>query len=200
MLNPPVLAVSLNEVEALSAKAVRGAGAGWGLAEDVARAARWMAERGLDWSALLLRLLDAGADRLNPALRIADLLPGARPGDTWHLEGCEPIWALAVLSSALYGGDLDVDVTGEGCTARLRPDRTVSAAEPIAALAALAAGPVTMRAQASALCQPVTPAARRTAVAVEDWRTLEAFAARTYVPASARSRAAGAGGGRVDAD
>ena len=39
--------VSLNDIEQASQKAARGAGYGWGLAEDVGGAARWLAMRGL---------------------------------------------------------------------------------------------------------------------------------------------------------
>ena len=49
---------SFNEVETLSVKATRGAGLGWGHAEDLGRAARWLAERGFDWASSLLQLLE----------------------------------------------------------------------------------------------------------------------------------------------
>ncbi len=201
MLTGPTRTMSLNEVEAVSAKAARGAGAGWGVAEDVARAARWMAERGFDWSTPLLRLLDAdaAAAHLRPVFHVADLLPGAGPGDTWRLDGCEPVWVAAVLSAALHGRDLGLDLALDTGLARLRADGGVSTAEPVGDLLAPRPVTVTARSPAPPLLHDLPATARRSAVPVNTWHALEAYAARTTVPASARSRA-GAGGGRVDAD
>ncbi len=42
--------LSLNEVETLAAKAARGSGLSWGLADDVAKAARRLACAGLNWT------------------------------------------------------------------------------------------------------------------------------------------------------
>ncbi len=198
------MVVSLNEVEALCAKAARGAGCGWGVADDIARAARWMAERQLDWSAPLSRLLGAPrlADHLRPVFHVADLLPGASPGDTWRLEGCEPVWTMAILSVALHAGTLTLDLAWDGGDARLKPGGGVGAQTPWPAFEAL--GPrsvdITARAGAPALDHVIAATARRRPVPRAAWDALETVAARTYVAASPQSRNAGAGGARVDAE
>src|SRR5258708_39822682 len=53
---------SLNEIEAEVKKAVRGAGLAWGLAEEGAKAARWLAARAVD-------PIPAGIDVLDPHAR-----------------------------------------------------------------------------------------------------------------------------------
>lgn len=52
------LTLSLNEIETLCAKATRGAGFSWGLAEDAGRAAGWLTMRGIDGADALLSVLD----------------------------------------------------------------------------------------------------------------------------------------------
>lgn len=66
--------LSRNETENLCMKAARGAGFSWGLAEEAGFAAGWLAARGIDGTAPLLRLIEqrsrhpaeAGAPRLTP--------------------------------------------------------------------------------------------------------------------------------------
>jgi hypothetical protein len=52
-----VTELSLNEVESLAAKAARGAGFPWGLAEDIGRGARRLALSEANWAEALLALL-----------------------------------------------------------------------------------------------------------------------------------------------
>src|SRR5262249_9130674 len=52
--------VSLNEVETTILKAARGAGMAWGLAEEAAQAARWLAARRLPFEELFVSLFEAG--------------------------------------------------------------------------------------------------------------------------------------------
>ncbi|MBL8571689.1 MAG: DUF3726 domain-containing protein [Phreatobacter sp.] len=65
--------LSLNEVEAIAAKAARGAGLSWGGAEEIGKAARAMATAGANWDGLLLDLLPAVAAATMPAAEIAVL-------------------------------------------------------------------------------------------------------------------------------
>ncbi len=53
-IGEPALALTLSETQALCAKAVRGAGYPWGLADEAGRAAAWLAARGLPGAALIL--------------------------------------------------------------------------------------------------------------------------------------------------
>ncbi len=204
MLKRHDVVASLNEVEALAAKAVRGAGAGWGVADDVARAVRWMAERRFDWSAPLLRLLGdaAGLGRLGGVFEVADLFPGADPGEEWHVGACEPIWAVAILSAALHSGALTLDLAWDGALMRLRPDGGAGARTPWAGLETLGPRSIGIKAGSAmpALPYGMTTAPGRRPVSRAAWDVIESYAARTYVAASARSRTAGAGGERIDAD
>ncbi len=52
------MSYSLNEIEALSKRAGRGAGLSWGIAEETARAVRWLTSHGLPGVPLLVDLLD----------------------------------------------------------------------------------------------------------------------------------------------
>ena len=91
---------SLNEVEALSRKAARGAGLSWGLAEEAGRATRWLVVHGLP-----------GPEVLLAALTRLDGLPheARAPLDGWQARDtlC-PVTTGAALAdtAAAAGGDL----------------------------------------------------------------------------------------------
>lgn len=53
------MTLSLNEIEALCAKAAKGAGRSWGTAEETGLAAGWLARNGIDGAAMVLRALEA---------------------------------------------------------------------------------------------------------------------------------------------
>src|ERR1700676_2385321 len=50
--------LSLNEVESLAAKVGRGSGFSWGLAEEIGRGARHLAQGGFPWANALLALAE----------------------------------------------------------------------------------------------------------------------------------------------
>ena len=52
------MSYSLNEIEALSKKAARGAGLSWGMSEEAAKATRWLVSHGLPAARLLADLLN----------------------------------------------------------------------------------------------------------------------------------------------
>lgn len=60
MEQAPQIKLSLNEIEQLCLKAARGAGFGWGLAEEAGAAAAWLVQHGMDGPDLLLRRLLMG--------------------------------------------------------------------------------------------------------------------------------------------
>jgi len=68
---------SLNEIEGLSTKAVRGAGVPWGLAEEAGKAARWLAAHGQPAADVLVGTLD-----LIDGRSYGDLRP-VREGERW---------------------------------------------------------------------------------------------------------------------
>lgn len=66
---------SLNEIEALSRKAARGAGMSWGLAEESGKAVRWLCDKGFPGPELLAELL-----RRNDGKSYSDLVPQQSDG------------------------------------------------------------------------------------------------------------------------
>jgi len=191
-----VIDLSLNEVETLSAKAARGAGFSWGLAEDIGRAARRIAVEDESWGLALLSLLENVQSFAPP-----DPARAAR----WREGGADvsdgrplcPIHSAALLLDHPPGsGELPLTIVDVGLPvwldAMLRRSG-LRVANP--------APPLTPRADVviegrAATAQPVT--GRRGAIDGDTLAALNAFATRTYVPQSERSRVRGAGGGRVD--
>ena len=176
-----MIELSLNEVDALAARAARGAGFSWGLADDVGRAARLLAGEGADWSASLLALLER-APRLAP--------PGAREGAPLcpvrmaaYLNDASTETGALVLRDVALPVWFDALLKTEGLW-RVETDL----------LAATADATLTRGASAA------PPGARRASISRSAYDALNALAARLYVPESDRSRTRGAGGGRVDED
>ena len=186
--------LSLNEVETLSAKAARGAGFSWGLAEDIGRAARRIATEEDNWGPALLGLLDNAQSLAAPhPLRAARWRTGE--ADVAGEGPLCPIRTAALLlddplePSVMPLTILDVALP-VWLDAMLRRS-TMRVARPVA----LPRADIVIERQLE-VTQPV--AGRRGAIDRQTLAALNAFAARTYVPESERSRARGAGGGRVD--
>jgi Protein of unknown function (DUF3726) len=191
-----VIDLSLNEAEALAAKAARGAGFSWGLADEIGRAARAMATEGAGWSEALLALAGAAGDFEAPDReRIARWRRGEQ--DTGGARPLCPVRTAALLiddPADLGAGPLRIAHVGLPIWlgAMLRRSGTwVADVEPRSAT-----GDVTIRRGSD----PARCGARRATIAPETLAALNAYAARTYVPESARSRRRGAGGGSVDDD
>ncbi len=198
--------LSLNETETLAAKAARGAGLGWGQAEDIGRAARWLAARGLDWAEPLSRLLSDRACHqiFLDALDIADRMAGAPRGPGWISAPCAPVWALPVVSAAIHGRGIVVILEASGRVFHLGSDGFAASNEPWAGLDALAIQPLSVGVErldeVGALPHPIMAHARRRSIPASFFNALDAYAALTYVPASAASRAFGAGGSGIDGE
>ncbi|KMW60818.1 hypothetical protein AIOL_000983 [Candidatus Rhodobacter oscarellae] len=64
--------MSLGELQALAAKAARGAGLSWGLAEEAGWAVRWLEARGLAGAAALAGVLPEGAPQIALGAALAD--------------------------------------------------------------------------------------------------------------------------------
>ena len=196
--------LSLNEVELLALKVGRGAGFPWGLAEDIGRGARALAQRGFPWAEALFGLArDAGIWQAaspqrvegwrerRPEIELATPLCPVRAGallidDPSVLGGLPlrlanvglPLWIAALLAAS--GKDLDAEWPEASIDGLLTP-----------------AADVTIWPRAA----QTGPTLRRRSSADEAvLAALGAVAARVYVPASESSRARGAGGGSVDDD
>jgi Protein of unknown function (DUF3726) len=188
--------VSLNELETLAQKAVRGAGYAWGLADDAGRSARWLAMRGGDWATGLLALLDRPPPTESCPLRLGCFLADSAAASgkfafasvLWPAWMLPPLFAAATLrgvSVLLRFDDMDIASGGTVATASEQWPRIL--AMPKAAVqVSFGDGKSTLpHAQQSRHGRPrLLPslAAR-----------LEAYAARTYVAATHASRTRGAG-------
>ena len=195
--------LSLNEVESLALKVGRGSGFPWGLAEDIGRGARALAQRGFPWAEALVGLArDAGIWQAPSPQRVegwrerrpeiesaAPLCPvraGALLIDDPSVLGRRPLrlanvglplWIAALLAAS--GKDLDAEWPEASIDGLLTPAADVTI-WPRAAQRA----PTSLR--------------RRSSADEAVLAALGAVAARVYVPASESSRAKGAGGGSVD--
>jgi hypothetical protein len=219
---------SLNEIEMTVWKAARGAGLAWGLAEEVAQAARWLGDRGFDW-----------AEPMVAALADAERRGGRLPPPVFAEDGaCDPAAGEAEASPVLCG-PLLTDIAGDLRSNQPLVFRRVAhplLMLPFAAGAAYGfACALTLRIDDAVfifengrtkgrLVRPDAPAAGRIVLSMDeaspdigDMRAfeagaprcpiaapslarLEAWVHRTYVPASAESRLAGAGAGLTDND
>lgn len=211
------MSFSLNEVEATAKKATRGAGYPWGIAEDAGKATRWLCARGQDGCALLAEVLHKfdGAP-------LAEITPDLR-GGTWAAPGgtlC-PLMAGTALAdhaliahpadlrmgavavprmllpfAALVATQFDAPVTltwpgGAAITEGASLDLTEEGQTPTAPWLRLARGGVAATPRAALSRATPDPAA---------WDSLNAFAHRTYAPATEESRRKGAGAGTPDRD
>lgn len=212
--------VSANEVLSVAYKAARGGGLEWGAAEDVAVAARWLAERGLPWApalAVLLKardalsapvvapnMLSAGlADRplcpLLTGLAVSDLLTAGQWFDI--VDVSHPLWLLPFAAHHATATGY-VRLTWPGGLAEVAAGE-LRASSPVTAWPAR----TSCRLVAGEGAPPVENSLTRigstaTEIRVDetDWLRLTALEARTYVPASLESRISGAGAGLSDND
>lgn len=179
--------LSLSEVEALARKAMRGAGASWGHAEEAGKAVRWLAARGLPGPRHLAHLLEqwpgegVQGDRIGgwhgATGRLCPIRAGCLLQDHAGLEGPDQarfhqvvVPDLMLPFAAASGMPLDAP---RGDIADIVARRGPQAPAP----------------ETATVC-PVDPATHQ---------ALESWAARTYVPASDASRA-GAGSTLSDND
>ena len=203
--------LSLNEVQSKVRDAARGAGAPEGAAEDAALAARRLAVWDLPWCdplAAALAAFAAGDAALDPSdnrplaapLAAESVIDLARAG----LPSPPPFRALGAVYfvpaafRADFVGIVSLGAVARVCSKGLYADRldvteawdmTVSFDEGVGELPLLAdRGTLGVRAAAG--------------IEVEDssWARLQEFVRRTHVPASAQSRARGAGAGLIDDD
>ncbi len=220
-----MIVCSLNEVEAYARRAARGAGMHWGLAEEAGKATRWLAERDLPGVPLLAELLTANRERayedMAPVIvdgrwraakgELCPLCSGAALWDRSDLLTVgEEIHLLALGRPLLLTPFLDQTRRSRGACWELRWTgvRIAVSAGGVAvecseesALLTGRADEVTVLVGADSSAGPThRPRTAGVSIPIAAWRTLEALAKRTYVPASEESRARGAGAGSTDND
>lgn len=197
--------------------AARGAGYPWGLAEEAAKSARWLARSGVPWLPSLLAML--AAPLWNTELRstdagiwpekVSDLSPfsaGAYISDTrltlpirFHRVR-HPAWLLPFISVLAQQTQASVETSWLGVKV-VQDDRGFYAiGSPKTLLSAIASEVrVALTTSATSNSVAVDQAAVQT-VDPAGWQKLEQLAARTYVPSTEVSRVRDAGAGTLDGD
>ena len=213
---------SLNEIEAMGKRAARGAGLPWGLAEEAGKAARWLTARGLPGPEQLAEILTR-----NDGKSYDELAPVSAAG-VWHAPSgrlcplaagaalCDRAAEIAAGQEVEFGPTAQplllapyaagaakltgaaVKLSWAGAVMVFTPDG-VSIDGERAALTARSADSVRCRrAENVEVASPSGAAGRM--VDAETWSRLNAFAQRTFAPATEASRLVGAGAGLVDND
>ncbi len=212
--------LSLSETHALCAKAARGAGFDWGLAEAAGHAARWLAARALPGCEMLLQRLQADAVRprapglaqdpdallcplhLGTALADHAALPevtGRTMIDLGHVA--MPGLLLPFLATAAQQGVRDLHCCADETSFTFQADGTPEDDQAFPALCSVTRAEirVTFLQARRPVSQPQSPAADLPLVPQHVWRALDALALRVTVPSSTRS-ISGAGSEGSDND
>jgi hypothetical protein len=184
---------SLSEVASLATKAARGAGLPWGVAADAARAVRRLSEHGLPGA-------EALAQDLQEQVPGGTVLIGCALADSATMDGASlvrpvvPILLAACLQDCVSEGEVAL-LHGENGELLGKVSRTGFADfEP----ESLAPNLVRISIETGTLSTQKVP--RIDQITPKALERLNAFAARTYAPATEASRAKGAGAGVLDND
>lgn len=213
--------VSLNEVEAMTLKGVRGAGFSWGIAEDAGKAMRWLAAEGLPWLPALVARLDRGQVLAPPRLPmtgnrivaaragvlLCPLLAGVLISDLLHKpppSGFEvnqvaiPLLLVPFIARTFAPLGGTVHVSWMDKTIELAGARLLHASGLDAAGVDETANVGVAIAEGATTPSVVAPSG--VAVDAALWARLDTFAMRTYVPEGELSRRLGAGANLDDND
>ncbi len=209
------MTLSFNEVEATAKKAAKGAGYAWGLAEEAAKATRWLCKYQLDGVGALAGLLkqvdDAKVSDRAPRFTsnvwsaseglLCPLVAGSVVSDRAQFltqdmrfaKLAQPIFVLPFAASMARQTKQTVTVSWEGAEAVTDGTHVCFSGEavPFAQFAAVRLG---------GAMDVARRMASRTTPNPEDWEMINAFAHRTYAPATEESRLKGAGAGTSDND
>ena len=206
--------LSLNEIETTILKTARGAGMEWGLAEEAANAARWFAAAGAIPEMVFLHIFEAAPWRADIVFEAGTFRPGdpraslcpIRVGACLSdLADILPLRVERVLAPllllpfaarlgqpvALSWNGLKLGLPDPNLATRLG-DSHASFDDRADLVEVTGSGSVATGSS------PTSPRDGGAHVDGTAWQKLQTFAARTYVPASERSRLMGAGAGRID--
>ena len=211
------MSYSLNEIEAMTKKAARGAGYAWGPAEEAGKAVRWLESHGLTGAAALVGHLNIGnIDGPPMSLRgdwssatgvLCPLTSGAALNDCaeqladGHIQRLMDVdhpllilpfaaWAALHIKAAIHVAWDGMLATTDGYRLRYEArngDPNQSRAAVVSCKMDKAGGDL----RAPAL---------RGEISSDVWQALGKYAHRTYAPASEESRLLGAGAGVTDND
>ncbi len=213
---------SLNEIDTLCRKSARGSGLSWGLAEEAGKAARWLAERGFPGPTILAHLLQR-----NDRTAYADLVPTQVNGE-WAAAGgtlcpliagatlCDcaneiasgmpiqlsrtafPLLLAPYADAVARPRNLGIAVSWQGMQLTLTPEGMFVSGDE-AVLQMSEAETVSIKVEMQPKGARLTKSNGRE-VPPDTADILNAFAQRTYAPATSESRIAGAGAGTTDND
>lgn len=206
---------SLNEIEALSRKAARGAGMSWGLAEEAGKAVRWLSDNGFPGPWLLSELLSRndgrpyadlaphpGSDGIARARRgplcpiiagalICDRADDLKDGTTLRLgDVAMPLLLAPFACEAARTAGVTLHLSWAGATLDFGGSVPLVSGDE-GALVASETAMVTLSRSAGEVTGKFHEGSGRE-VTNATVRALESYAQRTYAPATAASRA-GAG-------
>ena len=198
------MSFSLNEVEAAARKAVRGAGYAWGMAEEAGNAVRWLCQQQVDGCAALAALL--------PQVDQQDLRTCAPQINATHWRGSGAVLCPLTTGCALADlGVTDVQIYPVAVPLLMVPFVAVLAqAQDCTIALSMQQGRVltdgdSVRMEGDVMAisdihiqvvqamQTTSTKASRVVPDPADWAVLNAFAHRTYAPATEESRRKGAG-------
>ncbi|WP_339764815.1 DUF3726 domain-containing protein [uncultured Sulfitobacter sp.] len=209
--------LTMPEISALCLRAARGAGLGWGMAEECAHATTWLAARDFDWAdAVLYQLEASGGRQVTPrvarweadapvcALHVgvalsdfATLPEGPQPDGVWLGMVTGPLMVLpfAARASALLGTALEITLDGSpwlrvsGDNARILGTELMRTK-----MAEVSVSPTRLDAT-----RPLQATAQSAVILREQLFRLDGLALKMTVPSSAQS-AKGAGAQGLDDD
>lgn len=216
--------VSLNQIEGVARKAVRGAGAVWGLAEDTGRSVRWLEAMDIDGIEMLARLLaevdhseteklllepqqgdwHARSEKMSPIFAgpsLGDLLDNLGSGINLH-QLAFPMLCAGFVGAVTGVNDKPIYLQWEGIELEIKFNQLGIVGDsqflltPFTDLLSVRSS--SQYEAAEFVLRNGEIAAR--SVKPSSWRHLESLAHRTYVEATAASRLAGAGAGLSDND
>ncbi|MEX0924074.1 MAG: DUF3726 domain-containing protein [Rhodovibrionaceae bacterium] len=198
---------SLGEVQALGIKAARGAGLSWGLAEEAGFAVRWLQGHSLPGAAALAGYLTWLGEQREDSTAVCPLSTGTTICDSAAQRSRElpfevrrlafPLLALPFAAEAMGKHD-PLLVQWDDAVFQIDGRRLARSGDESGLLQQLSTCCLSRETAASVMLCPA--ATRVPQSASQTIHRLEKFAARTYAPASERSRLTGAGAGTDDQD
>ncbi|NNL17275.1 MAG: DUF3726 domain-containing protein [Boseongicola sp.] len=189
---------SLNEIEALSRKAARGAGYGWGLAEESGQAVRWLLARGLPGADALLTACQMTAARAPDS---CPLTYGCALSDGTSISVVErkviaPLLVLPFVAWTANRQEKELCLHWSGAAfAILKSGELAFGGDEL--LPDVATVRIDLEVPSGLVSAKVR---HRAEVSCETFVSLSEFAAKTYAPATQASRESGAGAGLTDND
>lgn len=216
------MSFSLNEIEGMAKRAARGAGLEWGIAEEAGKAVRMLAANGLPGPSLLVTALSrneglqkdevapistggswaAACGQLCPlasGTALADRAGQIASGCVFELGATSaPLLLAPLVAIGAKASGVVAELSWPGMTLIVTPDGDLFAEAEGEAVSTESAAWVRCR---NVECVPKGPPIEQTtrcSVPAAVWDRLKDFADRTYAPATAESRALGAGSDRID--